>query len=358
MIHADYSPIEGRKRQIDQQLGQLRVQLATKTRQYYKTEQIFAREQRRARELIAELEAELSALNCPEEYEELPVAVVAEELELPTQHLRQLIKLGDVVATGKPAHERIDRGELARLAGLGASELLRLAGQEPAEIFKEAVRYLQPLDRASAERAYRRLEAREAWHGPHAPAYLVALELIRGDFENALTSLTYISEITDHYKRTSTFSNLERILQELKPESREARALCAEILRLIHSYPRAGLRQPTDTPLRLSAWTNNELIARADVLAAAVLSETMNHQPRTGRQSLHAGTSSGEQAFSLLVRDAIYTALYAEATSEAAALSRAYLDNLRTAALPFRKKPKLLASYARVAERQDERPDN
>jgi len=74
------SPIEQRKQQIAKQIDELRQRVATKTRRDFKTDQGYERWRKHWPERLAKLEAELSILNDPGEYDSLPTAVVAEEL--------------------------------------------------------------------------------------------------------------------------------------------------------------------------------------------------------------------------------------------------------------------------------------
>ncbi len=177
------SAVEIRRAQISRQIEHLRAGLAGTNQSRYAGGRTHRHRSKRSRELISELEGELLMLDCPGEYDELPAAVVADEMGLTYEHVRSLIKLGEIEATGRPAHERICRGELERIAAEGVPTLLRLSREEPAEIFEQAVPHLQSGDLEKARKAYRRLEARQAWRGPHAPAFLVGLELAGGELE-------------------------------------------------------------------------------------------------------------------------------------------------------------------------------
>lgn len=190
------SAVDARRRRVTRQLDHLRSRLAKNSPARYADEHSYRRQLQRSLDLISELESELSILDCPGEYEELPVAVVADELGLTCEQIRSLIKLGEVAATGKAAHERICRVELERIIDLGAPALLRLGKEEPAEIFEQAVPYLQNGDLEAARRAYRRLDARQSWRGPYAPAFLVGIELATEDLDGALASIKLIHKLS------------------------------------------------------------------------------------------------------------------------------------------------------------------
>src|SRR4051812_42303754 len=137
------SAVENRRGKIIQQLDRLRSQLVKKKPSSYANDKVYRQQLKRSRELISFLEDELLILDCPGEYDELPVAVVADELGLTYEQVRGLIRIGEIEATGKTAHERISRGELERLTIIGVPELLRLSRQECAEIFEQAIPHLQ-----------------------------------------------------------------------------------------------------------------------------------------------------------------------------------------------------------------------
>jgi hypothetical protein len=99
--------------------------------------------------------------------------------------------------------------------------LLRLWRQETAEIFEEAVPRLQAGDLELAARAYRRLEAREVW-GPHTTAYLLCLEIARGEFESARVTFGMIREGTDPYEKAATIRRVRKLLARMSLDSDDA----------------------------------------------------------------------------------------------------------------------------------------
>lgn len=221
--------VEDRREQITQQLNRLRSQLAKKSPSSYANEKAYRRQLNRSNELISDLEDELLILDCPGEYDELPIAVVADELGLKYEQVRRLIKLGEVAATGRTAHERISRGELERITTIGVPELLRLGQQECAEIFEQSIPHLQSGDLESAKRAYQRMEARQSWRGPYAPVFLVGLELANGDLDSAVSSMTLILEYEDPLQRIVIMTYLGRLLRGLRLKESGAQELCEQL---------------------------------------------------------------------------------------------------------------------------------
>jgi hypothetical protein len=222
--------VEDRREQITQQLNCLRSHLVKKSPSSYSNEKAYRRQLKRSCELISDLEDELLILDCPGEYDELPIAVVADELGLKYEQVRSLIKLGEIAATGRTAHERINRSELERIATIGVPELLRLGQQECTEIFEQSIPHLQSGDLESAKRAYQRLEARQSWRGPYAPVFLVGLELANGEVDGALSSMTLILEYEDPLRRIVIMAYLGRLLRGLRLNESSAQEICEQLI--------------------------------------------------------------------------------------------------------------------------------
>lgn len=315
MVRVRRSAAEERARQITRQLDGIRSQIATKTRDRYADEKTFQRQRRRVQELADELEAELSILQCPGEYNELPVAIVADELGLTYKQVRSLIKSGEIEASGRAAHERISREELERIAAVGPTELLRLAGQESGEIFAEAAPRLQEGDVKYSERVLRRLNARGGWQEAYAPAFLVSLEIIKGEFDSALSSVRLIYELRNPLKRVAALTCLGRLLKGMRPEGGGAQAFRESLLKVVESGSvRAGMLDRIS--LELPDEKEGELQRRAMYLSSAVRTELRKYQSRHKHLKREPSAEIPYREFNLLLRDILYTALYAEASYE------------------------------------------
>jgi hypothetical protein len=133
------SAVELRREQITAQVEHLLGQLSSKTRKDFTTDFRHENCKRRSHSLIDELRAELSSLEDPGDYDELPAAVIADELGLRLDQIRELIRLGEVEATGRRTHERVSRRELERLAYMGTGEILKRAEESADVVFEQAV---------------------------------------------------------------------------------------------------------------------------------------------------------------------------------------------------------------------------
>src|SRR5882762_8269856 len=101
------SQIERRRVQITDPLEHLRRQFSLKTRKNFTTDFRFQNWIERSRDLVALLECELSILEEPSEYNELPMAVIADELGMRLEGVARLIKLSEIEATGASPHYRV-----------------------------------------------------------------------------------------------------------------------------------------------------------------------------------------------------------------------------------------------------------
>lgn len=331
------SEVEKRREQIGRQLDRVRLRLAQKTAGRYPSKAAYKYQQRRGHELVADLEGELSALECPGEFVELAVATVADELGITSSQVRSLIKSGEIEATGHAGHERVSRDEMERIAVAGAAELLRRAEQEADEIFEEAASLLQSGDLESSERAYRRLNARRTWDEPYACAFLLCMELAKGDFEGARDSAQIIYECDDLSVRAARLACVRRLLERMSFTSERARSFRARLLAETtpaQTYKRSRRAQQGEM--------ESELQGRAAYLATAARLELLRRAPRRRRMSSRIRVEMPDEELTALLCDALYTALYAEATFREAETSRAYVSRINAATKKSRRRAVLL----------------
>lgn len=339
------SAIEQRKQQLLRQLEHLRHQLVTKRRAHYKTQQSYEQQQRRTRTLVSELEAELSMLESPGEYEELPVAVVADELGLTLQQVRHLIRLGEIEAGGQAAHARIPRQELERLCALGVPELLRLSRQVVSEIFEEAIPALRRGDVVSVERAYLRLDKREGWRGSHAPALLVALELARGDLQNAFSTIRFINQCEDLLQRTAMVGLIGRLLREMNLESHGTQMFGEQLLKVVGVKSARGIEHSNSSSNQHDRG-EEQLQQIATYLATAAQHGLLQSRFSRKYEWIRTGSGTGEQELFAFIRDAIYTALHAEVHGDKSAICRIYVEAVKSVVRRWSRPPRLLEDFS------------
>ena len=298
--------------QVSGRLDHLRAELAKKTPSRYASQGTYRRELKRCRGLIGDLEEELAALDCPGEYEELPVAVVADELGLQVRQIRRLIKLGEVEAAGRGEGARVSRAELGRAAGLGPGTLLALADEGAGKIFAEAAASLRAGDVPAAERAYGRIKARETCVGDYALALEIALGLVKGEYAEAGAAVRFV----------------------LREKLGDREAICAHVGRVLRGARLGGVDSEGEV-LRLYKLLGGGALAAAGIDPGAGGVELMALYVVTAVQGAIRGFITenlppGRRGELLgLLRDGVFTSPYAQARAERSIKCRAYVADTR-----------------------------
>ena len=306
------SAAEIRRGQVARQLERLRSRLGTINPSQYADEHTYQREHGRAHELVSELEGELSMLDCPGEYAELPAAVVADELGLRLDQIRLLIRLGEVKAAGRRAHPRVSREELGRLARLGPRTLLSLSLQDAEQIYADAVLRLKHGDLATAIRAYDRIKARETCIGDYALALEIVISLAVGRYEDAERAVNFV--LGEKLRRRDTVcSYLAHALRSICFKSDEGKSEAVRLLKLLGANSFGGAEE-------VGVASNTELTALFVAAAAqeVVRELVMHHLPPPYLDELNRR-----------LRDAVFTVLYAQAHSGTSIRSLIYLAELK-----------------------------
>lgn len=306
------STVELRRERIATQLEHLRSQLASKSRKDFTTDFRHEAWIKQSHDLIDELSAELSALEEPGEYDELPVAVIADEIGLRLDQVRQLIRLGEVEAAGRRAHERVSRRELERLAGMGVDEIQKRADESVDVVFGQAVSQLRSGDLLSAETSYRRLQARESCIGNYALATEVAIKLAKGLFEEAERAISFI--LTEKsYERAVVSEHLAKFAGEVGFKDGDAWAIISRLLKPLVELP-------------ASAATKSRTSDDLQVTAMYVTSVVIEGVEETVSLSLSVGQRA---EFYKRVRERIFTVLYAEANYSTSIRSQVFVHSAK-----------------------------
>src|SRR5882672_9591858 len=85
------TPIEQRREQINEGLEKLKSSKSIKTRKDFKSDNLFDVWRKKYDKKLYELSEELTILDNPDEYNEIPLAVAAVELGLTLQELRDIV---------------------------------------------------------------------------------------------------------------------------------------------------------------------------------------------------------------------------------------------------------------------------
>lgn len=302
------SAVELRREQIAEQVDHLRRQLTSKSRKDFTTDFRHENWVKQSHALIDELLAELSALEEPGEYDELPAAVVSDELGLRLDQIRRLIRLGEVEAVGRRAHERVSRRELERLAYIGTDEILRRADQTADIVFAQAVSQLRSGDLSSAEVSYRRLKARQSCIGNYALAMEVAVKLAKGLYEEAERVVNFIMS-EKGYERAEVSEYLGRFAGEVCFKDGNSGAVISRLLKpLVDLNPTAATKSRTSDDLQVTAMYVTSVVIEG-------VEEAMNLSLPVNRRA----------EFYRRVRERIFAALYAEFNYNASLKSRMFV---------------------------------
>jgi hypothetical protein len=332
------SAVEQRREQIIAQVGSLRQRLTSKTRKDYRSDFHYERWMGRSRALIDELLAELSILDEPGEYDQLPPAVVAEELGTTTAKVRLLIKGGEILASGKPAHEYVSREELAVACETGVEELLRRLEQDAAEVFEESIEYLRQGQPRLAERARRRLVARESVAGAFALSYEMALFLVRGNLDEVDARLRFIRRAEDAV-RARLLRNLRRILRGV---SFQDEAMTAIAQRLLHADE---TREEDDRKVFGSKL--DELQQLAMFTTTVVFGEIERWRKMTSKKG-------HEEQLREIIRSAVYSSLHAHQSYDRLGSSKEFVDAVRVMMPRYYQPAKLIGDLTRGLESNQE----
>jgi hypothetical protein len=329
--------IEQRRRQIAAQVERLRSRLASRTRKDYSTDFHYERWLAQSNALIDELLAELSVLEEPGEYDQLPAAVVAEELGTTTAKIRLLIKSGEILASGRPAHEYVSRDELAEACETGMKELTRRLNQEAHEIFEESVAYLHQGRLRLAEKACRRLNARESIAGDFALPYESALLLAKADLNEVEAKLRFIGRAKDA-ERARFLHNLRRILRGMSFQNGAAKAVAERLLQGHES-------RNVDGRMVLSS-----KLDETQQLATFITTVIFNEIDRRWKKHLRAGR---REELHEIVLSAVYSSLHAHESYDQLASSKEFVNNIRALIPRYYKPATLLDGLVADYEKKD-----
>ncbi len=328
-------PVAQRIRTVDAQITRLRGRLSTKSRNSFPSESHYLTWLEKYNELLSELESELAALTDPGEYDQLPPAVVAEELGTTTGKVRLLIKGGEILASGKPAHEYVSREELAAACEAGVKELLRRLNQGAEQIFEESVSYLSQGRLELAERACRRLIARESIVGAFALPYETGLLLIRDELDEVEARLRFI-ERSEDAERARFIHNLRRILRGVSFQDEAAQAIAERILHVDEAGDVGGRKV---YGFKLDA--RQQLAMFITTVVFSEMERRWKRSPLPARR--------GEELHEI-IRSAVYSSLHAHESYDRLASSREFVDAVRVLMPRYYKPAKLIGDLVRGNE--------
>lgn len=330
-------PVAQRIHAVTTQIERLRGLLSSKSRNSFKSDVHYRSWLEKTTDLLAEWESELSALSDPGEYDQLPPAVVAEELGTTTARVRLLIKGGEILASGKPTHEYVSREEVEAACEMGLKELLRRLEQGAAEVFEKSVAYLHQGHMPLAERTCQRLIARESIAGAFALPYETALYLAKGELYEVDVRLGFIRRAVGTEK-ARLIHNLCRLLHGMSIQDEAAKAIAE---RLLHDEEASGVDgrkiagSKLDEQQRLAMFITTVVFGELD-------RRWKRHLPPSRREELQE-----------IIQDAVYSSLYAHESYDRLASSREFVNAVRVLMPRYFKAAKLIGDLVREQDKNE-----
>jgi hypothetical protein len=327
-------PIAQRARTVTDRIARLREQLSGRTRDSFASDSHYRTWHEKTSALLSELEDELSVLNEPGEYDQLPAAAAAEELGTTTDKVRQLIKGGEILATGRAAHEYVSREELATACEAGVTELLQRLSQEASSIFEESLAYLHHGQMSLAERACWRLIARESIVGHYALPYETAYLLARAELDEVEVRLDFIGRAEDD-ARARLMRNLRRVLCGMSFQDEAAKATAERLLG-------SDETPKSDGPKVIGSKHDEQ-----QRLAMFITTVVFNEIDRRRKEFIRPGR---KDELSEIIRSAIYSSLCAHESHERLASSREFIDTIRVLMPRYYRPARLIGNLVRERE--------
>lgn len=259
----------------------------------------------------------------------------SEELGTTTDKVRQLIKGGEILATGKPAHEYVSREELAAACEAGVTELLRRLGQEAPQIFEESLEHLHQGHMDLAERACRRLVARESMAGGFALPYETAFHLARAELDEVEARLGSIGRAEDA-ARARLMRNLRRALRGMSFTDEAAKATAERLLQRNDSSDVGGHK--------IFGGKLDEQQRLAMFITTVVVDEI-------GRRWKRRLKESQREELREIIQRAVYSSLYAHESYDRLASSKEFVDAVGVLMPQYYRHAGLIKALVREHER-------
>ncbi|MEJ7849363.1 MAG: hypothetical protein WKF92_14880 [Pyrinomonadaceae bacterium] len=270
-------------------------------------------------------------LDSPEAYAEIPIAVAAIELGMTLNEMLGVVREGILELSFKSIFRegtRVSRDELSRAIGIGAAELLRIAGQNLGEIFYDPLCHLHAVNIEAAEKTLERMERFRDYSSPYPTVYQAGVEFIRGDFAGAMSSIEHIGG-SDIGEAAALLRPLKAMAEALTVEDHPAVVIREQIL----AVAGGAKKSPFDETYRTWGSTSEYFAAmdenqRHAMFIANVIFEAIRKYKFTKLiQSIRMRTGEAkEEEFERVIRNAVFTALEAEGTYHESPSSRLFVD--------------------------------
>lgn len=325
------TPIELRRGQIEREIEKLQLPKNQKTRRDFKSDEAFEIWKERLKKKLHELNEELIILDSPYEYNELPLALAAEELGVTLEDMQAFVReeLIAVSFNGEyRAGARMAREEIALAAEVGTEELLRIAYQNAENVFEEAIEFMRAGNLARVEKAYERMESfsyESSWS--YWEALEIAVNLMRGNYEELKDAFSF--RYYNEEQSIAALKTIRRVVEVIEPKDH----LCAILKERILAVTDGKKATPFDSSY--SSYEGTEFFSNMDenqrhsmFLTTVVMQSLETHKFNQWlKSSRHNITSElKKEELERMIRNAIYTALEAESTYHDSPSSKFFVD--------------------------------
>ena len=324
------SPIEQRRAQIEKEIENVQRQLRDKSPRDFKTVDDFEGfQERRANKLYA-LNEELAMLERPEEYNEVPLAIAAEELGISLADVMEIAREGLLATSSDEQFStalRITRDELSRAIEIGADELLRVAGQTEEEVFFDGLRFLRERDVAAAEKCHERIWRFRGWDKPYWNCYGVGVELISERFDELGSALGFLGA-RDIEDLAAAIPALRAVAEAVVPVDNVTAVFIERILAFTDGVKATPFDQSFRTYATTDYYSRMDENQRHAMFISNVVFEAIRKY-KFGKEMLRIrewDSGPRQEELERVVRNAIYTALEAEASYTESPSSKIFVD--------------------------------
>lgn len=326
------TPTAIRREQIARELEKLELPKQQKTRRDFKSDEAFENWKQRQQQKKYELNEELSILDNPFEYNELPLALAAEELNISLDDMQAIVQeeLIEINFSGEyRAGARITREELARTSGIGASELLRVAYQTAKDVFEEALEFMRAGDLPPVERALERMESfsyDSSWN--YWLALEVAVSLMRGSYEDLKNAFSF--RYHEEEAIIAILHSVRRAVEAIEPANHLCAALKERILAVTEGKKAAPFEDSYKSYETTEFFSQMDENQRHSMFLTTVIMESIE----TYKFKQWIKTTRGKsvelkkEELERMIRNALFTALEAESTYYDSPSSKLLVDRI------------------------------
>lgn len=326
MAKTKIDPIEQRRERISKTIAKLEAPENQKWPKSFKTPLKYDNWVETKEIKLRELREEYIMLDAADQYNEIPLAILASELGIRLDDAVMIVREHLLTPSfqGKYIEGwRVTRDELARLIAIGGDELVRLTNQSEEEMFEDGLTAIVEEDTGQLQCVLDRLD-RHYESYPLWCALNIGLEFLEDRVHDLLSSLTVAGGGREETLMT-LLPALRRVASVVQPKSHMAGVMRERVIALVDgskpkrfydTYPRHG------TSEFFSAMDENQRHAMllSNVVLESIKKYKFNKWLRDRREW------KDEEQVERVIRNAIYTALEAEDSYYDSDSSRLFVD--------------------------------